>query len=95
MQHPDRLRLQAYFDGEVDAVAAADIENHAEQCGQCRSALDDLKGTRSALREHLTDYRAPEALRLRLVRALDEESGASQTSPASPRSIFTDCFMPS
>jgi anti-sigma factor RsiW len=73
VQHPDRLNLQAYFDGEVDAVAAAGIEQHMQQCGPCRSVVQDFDRTRSALRENLTDYRASDALRARLSQALDRE----------------------
>ena len=73
MQHPDRLHLQAYFDGEVDAVAAAGIELHMQQCGQCRGAVEDFDTTRSALRDNLTDYHASDALRARLSGALDRE----------------------
>jgi len=32
MQCPDSLRVQAYLDGETDAVSAADIERHMERC---------------------------------------------------------------
>jgi anti-sigma factor RsiW len=73
VQHPDSLHLQAYFDGEVDAVAAAGIEQHMQQCGQCRSLVQDFDRAGSALRENLTDYRASDALRAKLSRALDRE----------------------
>jgi anti-sigma factor RsiW len=83
VQHPDPLHLQAYFDGEVDALAAAGIEQHTQQCGQCRTVLQDFDQTRTALREDLTDHRASDALRARLNRALDREprleSAAAQT----------------
>jgi anti-sigma factor RsiW len=76
MQCPEALRVQAYFDGEVDAVAAADIERHAQGCVQCRELLQDLERTRSALRRELTDFRASPALRARISAALDQESAA-------------------
>jgi len=78
MQHPDRLHLQAYFDGEVDAPLAAQIEQHSEQCAQCRSMLQDLDSARSTLRQNLTDYRAPAALRARLDQALGGEAPVAQ-----------------
>lgn len=74
MQHPDPLHLQAYFDGEVDALATAGIEQHVQQCAQCRTALQELDRTRTALREDLPDHRASDALRARLSRALDREA---------------------
>jgi anti-sigma factor RsiW len=75
MQHPDPLRLQACFDGEVDAMTAADIELHIQQCPQCQSTLQELERARAALRNNLTDYRAPASLRASLQHALDRESG--------------------
>jgi anti-sigma factor RsiW len=74
MQHPDPLQLQAYFDGEVDAVSAAGIERHMQQCEPCRRAVEESGHTRAALREDLPDYRASDALRASLSRALDRES---------------------
>jgi anti-sigma factor RsiW len=76
MQCPEALRVQAYFDGEVDAVSAADIEQHVEGCAECRKLLQDLEHTRSALRRDLTDFRASPALRARISEALDQESSA-------------------
>ena len=81
MQHPERLHLQAYFDRQLDAVTAAGIEHHMEQCGQCRSIVEDLGRIQSTLRENLTDYHAPASLRAKLDLALERESG----SPATPR----------
>jgi anti-sigma factor RsiW len=84
VQHPDRLHLQAYFDGEIDAVAAAGIEQHMQQCGQCRSVVQEFDGTRTALRDNLTDYRASDALRAKLSRALDREPHLPSASAAQP-----------
>jgi len=76
VQCAERLRVQAYFDGEVDALAAADIERHAGHCGECRGLLDDLERTRTAVRHGLEYRAAPAALRARIARALDEEGSA-------------------
>jgi anti-sigma factor (TIGR02949 family) len=70
----ESLRVQAYFDGEVDAVSAADIERHAEHCAECRALLQDLEQTRTAIRRDLTHGRAPPELRARIMRALDQET---------------------
>lgn len=85
MSHPDALHLQAYFDAEIDAVAAAQLELHLAQCGLCRSQLEQMGRTRSSLRENLTDYRAPVALRAQLQRALDQEFPADATASRKPR----------
>jgi len=76
MQCPESMRVQAYFDGEVDAVVAADIERHVEGCEHCRAQLQDLERARTALRRELTDYRASPALRARISAALDQEDSS-------------------
>lgn len=85
MQCAESLRVQAYFDGEVDALAAADIERHAEHCPECRALLTDLEQTRTLLRRELEYARAPSALRERIARMLDRESPDSIPRPALAR----------
>jgi len=74
--HPDSQRLEAYFDNEVAALDAAEIEQHVGQCAECRAYLQNLEQTRVALRGGLTNFRTPPALRAQLARAIDQESGA-------------------
>jgi anti-sigma factor RsiW len=81
MQCAESLRVQAYFDGEVDAIAAADIERHVEHCAECRKLLDDLELVRNALRKDLTVERASPELRARIALALDRESAAAEPRP--------------
>jgi anti-sigma factor RsiW len=77
---PEPLRVQAYFDGELDAIGAADVERHRDHCAQCRELLEDLERTRGALRRELSYARVPAALAARLGEALDQE--ASSAPPA-------------
>lgn len=77
MAHPDSQRLEAHFDNELSAPEAADIDAHVEQCAECRAQLQDLAQMRASLRQDLPQYRVPPALRARLSRALDQESGAA------------------
>jgi len=74
MQCAESLRVQAYFDGELDALSAAEVERHSEVCAECRALLQDLDHVRTALRQDLTYASAPPELRARVLRALDEES---------------------
>jgi anti-sigma factor RsiW len=77
----ESLRVQACFDGEVDAVAAADIERHVEHCAECRALLEDLGTVRTALRRNVSYAQAPAALRAEVARMLDrEELPPMQTS---------------
>jgi anti-sigma factor (TIGR02949 family) len=77
----ESLRVQAYFDGEVDAVSAADLERHVEHCAECRALLQDLEQTRTAIRRDLTPGRAPPELRARIMHALDRETAVNTPRP--------------
>jgi anti-sigma factor RsiW len=77
---PDSLRVQAYFDGEADAVTAADIERHMEHCDECRTLHGSLEQLRTALRRDLPHTQIPPALRARVMRSLDKEG-----SPGTPQ----------
>ena len=77
----ESLRVQAYFDGEIDAVSAADIERHTEHCAECRALLQDLEQTRTAIRRDLAHDRAPPELRARIMRALDQETAVKTPRP--------------
>jgi len=82
-------RLQAYFDGELDALAAAAFEEHLEGCAECRAALDGLKAMRQALRAELPYERTPDALAARISAALDREAAPpAVTTPAFGRGLF-------
>ena len=94
MQCAESLRVQAYFDGEIDALGAAAVERHAEHCAECGALLEELKLTRDALRRELTLERAPQQLRARLARALERETaaGARPPAPAAARTWRTRAF---
>jgi anti-sigma factor RsiW len=76
VQCAESLRIQAYFDSEVDAVSAAEIERHLEHCAECRALLADLEHVRSVLRRDVNYARTPPLLRARVARALDQETAA-------------------
>ncbi len=83
----ESMRLQAYFDGELDAVAATEIERHIESCSECRAQLADLKQTRSLIRDRLTYGAAPPELRERITRMLDQETPAQRPRTGRPRQL--------
>ena len=78
MQCAESLRVQAYFDREVDALAAAEIERHVEHCSECRELLQDLEKVRNALRNGISFDAAPAALRTRISEALEQESALTE-----------------
>lgn len=86
MQCAEVLRVQAYFDGEVDAVEALEVERHAEHCPECRALLEHLANTRARVRGELEFAAAPPQLRAKISRLLDEEArrGNPQRAPRVP-----------
>jgi anti-sigma factor RsiW len=65
MRCAEALRVQAHFDGELDAFSATKSERRSEGCAECRTLLKDLSRTRTALRQDLScaSVSAPPALR--------------------------------
>jgi anti-sigma factor RsiW len=82
MQCAESLRAQAYFDGEVDAVAAADVERHIAQCPECTALLEELTQMRAGMRRELEYAEAPPRLRVAIERMLDQETAAGTTAPS-------------
>lgn len=82
MQCPESLRVQAGFDGELDAVSATEVERHLEHCDECRSLHQDLVDLRSALRRDVPYEQTPSALRDRVTKMLDAEDRTTARSYA-------------
>jgi anti-sigma factor RsiW len=83
---PEQLRVQAYFDGEVDALSASEIERHLERCAECRGLHAQLQQTRQALRSELQYFRVPQSLAARIGEAIDVADRAEQGAPAAAAS---------
>lgn len=81
MQCPEESRLMAYFDGESDALTAAEIERHVASCPVCRERLHELASLRESVKQHAPHLHAPAYLRPRILQALDQaDSGESRRS---------------
>ncbi len=74
MECSEQLRLQAYFDGELDALGILAVEGHLAQCGECTQRRAEWEQLRTALRQALPPEPAPTALRVRIERCLDQET---------------------
>jgi anti-sigma factor RsiW len=72
--HPEALRLQAYFDAELDAMGALEVEQHVQHCDACGAQLHHLGSQRLAFREALPGEPAPAALRRQIDALLTRES---------------------
>jgi anti-sigma factor RsiW len=81
------LRLQAYFDAEVDAMSALEIERHVERCTGCRTLHQALEHLRADLRRNLSPLEIPPALRARIDKLLDAERDTSSPPPAQPERL--------
>ncbi len=82
MECSELLRLQAYFDGELDALGTLAVEEHLAQCGECTQRRAEWEQLRTALRQALPMELAPAALRARIERCLDQET---RKTPAAMR----------
>ncbi len=71
----EALRVQAYFDGELDAGASAEIERHLEDCRDCAELVGSLDALRSAMGQRVQYHRASPEFQSRLTQALDRETG--------------------
>jgi anti-sigma factor RsiW len=92
VQCAEALRVQAYFDGEVDAVGALEVERHAERCPECRALLDHLAATRARIRSELEFAAAPPQLRASINRLLDRETREASPPTSSFRARRTRPF---
>jgi anti-sigma factor RsiW len=63
------LQTQAYFDGELDAAAALEVEKHLETCADCAAVLEQADSVRHLVREKASYHRASDALRARVSEA--------------------------
>ncbi|SRR5579862_112524 len=71
----EALRVQAYFDGELDATTAMAVEQHLKVCVECAALYTDLDATRKLVRESAAYHRAGDGLRQSITAMLDRESG--------------------
>lgn len=88
MSCPELLRTQAYLDGELEGVAAAEAERHIETCAACRAASADAAQISDVLRQRVPAWRAPGALRARIAAALDAEEATRVVVPFRRRNFW-------
>lgn len=84
------LRLQAYFDGELDIGAVLEVERHLENCADCASLLADLEATRILIRRDASYHWTDVGLREAIFDKLDHEDRGhmSRKSTFSPSRRF-------
>ncbi len=92
MECAESLRVQAYFDGEVDSATAFDTERHVETCAACQRLLQELEQLRGLIRDNVPRVGAPTALRERISRSLDQESQGRALPPRRSQSFWVGVF---
>ncbi|MGO4571861.1 anti-sigma factor family protein [Microvirga sp. 2TAF3] len=70
------ILMHGYFDGELDAANALHFEEHMKDCQGCAREYRRLTQLREALRQDGIQYKAPDALRARLMAAISRERSA-------------------
>lgn len=71
--------LHAYVDSELDLMRSLDVERHLKNCSACAAVKRSLQSLHSTLRHSDLAYRAPEALRARILKSVG--SGSAEKSP--------------
>ncbi len=71
--HEAQGLIQPYADGELDVSNARAVEQHLQGCSQCRSAEENIRALRSALRSDAAAFRAPRRLRKNIRAAVRRE----------------------
>jgi len=72
MNCTEPLQTQAYLDGELNGAQAQAAEAHLQACEECQALAAQIADLSDALRK-ATRYRAPQALRSRILARLDRE----------------------
>jgi len=72
--------LHAYFDGELDAMRAAEFERHLETCRECAATLGAAESLRASLQRAQLYETAPAGLRKKIRAELKVSSSATSSS---------------
>jgi mycothiol system anti-sigma-R factor len=73
--------VHAYFDGELDAVRAAEFERHLENCSECVTALETQETLSSAMQRAQLNEKAPASLQQKVLAEIRPSGAARSTQP--------------
>jgi len=91
MSCPERLRTQAFIDGEIAEADVASVERHIEGCEDCQAFCADAAGVSDAIRSSATRHAAPDHVRRRVTMMLDAEPApTAATRRRAPADARTD-----
>jgi len=73
------MAVHAFSDGELDALASVELEEHFRSCAGCRRALDDVVQLRTMLADPVLRMQSPDLLRRRVERIAGPRPGSAST----------------
>ncbi len=82
----------AYLDDELAAEERHELEAHLTECASCRSTIEQERADRSMIRRALAAPAAPDMLRARIGRALDQQD---REETKEQRRRWTSYLLPS
>jgi anti-sigma factor RsiW len=68
--HEIHPMLHAYVDSELDLMPSIEVDRHLKTCSACTAMKRSLESLRATLRNNDLAYRAPEALRARILQSV-------------------------
>ena len=90
-----KRHMDALVDGELDTTAQIDFESHISTCPICREQVLFARSVKAATKRALGDAKAPDALRARLLTALQSAPVRSHgTTIVSPTPVATPAASP-
>lgn len=75
-----QMHVGAYVDGELEPARSIDVEQHLGDCVNCRQEVSAQRNLKLQFASALRGTVAPEALRQRVARELDQASGHGRQS---------------
>ena len=76
-----KVLIHGHLDGELDAANSFEVEDHLRTCSACGGEYQRLQALRATLRDDGLRYRAPDALRARILGAIEPAANA-RAAPA-------------
>jgi len=87
----DEAELDAFFDGELDAIAMRRMEAHLATCSDCAAEADRTRAIRAMLKKSDVSYKAPEKFEAEMARVLaHRSSGVTQARRWSSFAFWRD-----
>lgn len=84
--------IHPYLDGELEPAPSGELAMHLQSCADCTRLAADQRALSRAIRAAAPRFKAPEALRIRLMGALAAEEAAEGRPPA--RSVRLGVWRP-